>query len=293
MNVNDIQKLLAQVAKKQNQFKKNEKPASIKPGVNKIVLMPGWNPTSPEIFWREFGAHYIKDPGSGKVAAYYPCDNVIFGRDDCPVCMALAQASRMTNDPATLELIKQGRAGTQFLVNAIVIGENNNQPVVMALSKTAFEQLMNIIMSWASAVFDSSNPQVISIDRTGTGFDTRYMVTVTPEKFALPAGTLNNLKNLDEYVNQRSEQLAKKATAAISGIAGAPITMLAYQDFSNSAQAPAAQPQPIQATPAPAPAPAQTISQADIPSTGATTQTPPPVTLDSEMDELLEGLDGL
>lgn len=285
----DYAKLLAKIQAKKKEFIKNEKPVGVKPGINKIILMPGWNKDAPEVFWREFGAHYIKDAGTGKVAAYYPCDNVIYGRDDCPVCMALAQASRMTNDDATLELIKQARAGTQFLINAILIGENNNAPVIMALSKTAFEQLMNIILSWGNAIFDPAQPQVIQIDRSGTGFDTRYLVSVTPEKFTLPADTMSKVRNLDDYVNQRTEALAKKATAAISGITGAPIAMVGYQDFTAKPAQIEAQPQTVQA----APAPQQTISQADLPTTGKTTQTPPPVTLDSEMDELLEGLDGL
>ena len=122
-------------------------------------------------FWREFGAHYIKGV-DGKVASFYPCDDVIYQKP-CPVCQALAQASRATHDEGTLEQIKQCRANKQYLVNAIVIGENNNDPVVFSLSKTAFEQLINVIGSWAPAVFEPTKPQVIQIDRSGTGFDTK------------------------------------------------------------------------------------------------------------------------
>ena len=175
----DMAKLMAKINAKKKEFVKNERPVSPKPGINKIVILPGWNPANPETFWREFGAHFIKNP-DGTTAGFYPCDEVIFGRE-CPVCQALAQASRMTSDDATLDLLKKARAGTQFLINAIVIGENGNNPVVFSLSKTAFEQLMNVICSWGQAVFDPSAPQVVEINRTGTGFDTRYMVTVTPE----------------------------------------------------------------------------------------------------------------
>lgn len=303
----DMAKLMAKINAKKKEFVKNERPVSPKPGINKIVILPGWNPANPETFWREFGAHFIKNP-DGTTAGFYPCDEVIFGRE-CPVCQALAQASRMTSDDATLDLIKKARAGTQFLINAIVIGENGNNPVVFSLSKTAFEQLMNVICSWGQAVFDPSTPQVVEINRTGTGFDTRYMVTVTPEKFQLPADIMSKIKNLDEYVNQRSDAMAKKAVLGIAGITGASVAMLGYHEES-----------PAPAIAAPKPASAQTIPSADIPSTGASYAQPAPwevpatpqpmqapqtmpmgtmvpptqsAALDPEMNELLSGLEGL
>lgn len=309
----DMNKLMAKINAKRKTFVKTERPVSPKLGSNKLVILPGWNPESPETFWREFGAHFIKNP-DGTTAGFYPCDEVIYGRE-CPVCQALAQASRMTSDDATLDLIKKARAGTQFLVNAIVIGENGNNPVVFSLSKTAFEQLMNVICSWGQAVFDPTAPQVVEINRTGSGFDTRYMVTVTPEKFPLPADIMSKIKNLDEYVDQRTDAMAKKAILGIAGITGTSVAMLGYSE-------------PVQASVLPA---ARTISHDDLPTTGYTAAPTAPVTptipqasgvnpmaaqaapaqapsmpmntmvppaptasnLDPEMDELLAGLDGL
>ena len=306
----DMTKLMAKINAKRKTFVKTERPVSPKLGINKLVILPGWNPESPETFWREFGAHFVKNP-DGTTAGFYPCDEVIYGRE-CPVCQALAQASRMTSDDATLDLIKKARASTQFLVNAIVIGENGNNPVVFSLSKTAFEQLMNVICSWGAAVFDPTAPQIIEINRTGTGFDTRYMVTVTPEKFTLPADIMSRIKNLDEYVDQRTDQMAKKAILGIAGITGTSVAMLGYSE-------------PVQASVVP---PAR-IAHEDLPTTGMAPQTPtipqasgvPPTAqvaaapsvpqtptmpmntmvppapsasaLDPEMDELLAGLDGL
>ena len=318
----DMQKLMAKINAKKKELVKNERPATPKPGTNKIVLLPGWNPVEPEIFWREYGAHYIKD-ATNKTAAFYPCDEVIYGTE-CPVCKALAQASRMTNDDATLDMIKRARAGRQFLVNAIVIGENGNAPTPYALSKTAFESIMNVIGAWGSAIFDPQNPQVIQIDRNGTGFDTRYMVTVTPEKFPLPPDTMSKVRNLDDYVNQRSETLAKKAVFAIGGLAGASAAMLGWNEAEaprpQIAQAPAQTSAPAYAAPQPAPQtqtyvpPAQPVQPAPAPQPSpAPMWTPPPasyptaqpvqnaapasapqsVPLDAEMQSLLDSLDGI
>lgn len=275
----DMNKLMARINAKRKSFVKTERPVSPKLGVNKLVILPGWNPKEPETFWREFGAHFVKNP-DGTTAGFYPCDEVIYGRE-CPVCQALAQASRMTSDDATLDLIKKARASTQFLVNAIVIGENGNNPVVFSLSKTAFEQLMNVICSWGAAVFDPTAPQIIEINRQGTGFDTRYLVTVTPEKLPLPADIMSKVKNLDEYVDQRTDQMAKKAILGIAGITGTSVAMLGY---SEPVQASGVNPMAAQAAPAQAPS---------MPMNTMVPPAPTASSLDPEMDELLAGLDGL
>lgn len=252
----NIEALKAKIASKQKEFVKTEKPFTAKSGDTSIVLLQGWNPENREVFWHEFGGHYIRG-NDGKVAAFYPCDNAIFNKP-CPICAMLRKASSMTTDQATLDQIKQMNANTVYLVNAIVLGENNNQPVVFQLSKSAFEQLLNTIGSWMSAVFDEKNPQVLCIKRTGTGFDTKYMVTVTPEKFTLPADTYNNVKNLDEYVNQRTDALMQKTANAISATLGVSMAL----------PAPTATPM-VTAAPTAQARPAQTIAAEDIPSSGA------------------------
>ena len=322
----DMAKLYAKINAKKKEFVKNEKPMTPKLGINKFVLLPGWNPQAPELFWREFGAHYIKDT-SNKVAGFYPCDEVIYGRE-CPVCQALANASRMTNDDATLDLIKQARAGRQFLVNAILIGENGNNPVVFALSKTAFEQLMNVIGAWGQAIFDPANPQVIQIERTGTGFETRYNMTVTPEKFPLPADVMSKVKNLDDYVNQRTDAMAKKAVLGLAGLTGTSLSMLgyhepvqqkvnqqiSYEDMpSTGAPEPVVQQAPVQQSvafvqpqmtqapvqpqvmqaPMAQPQMAQPVPQPHFAQQAQAVQPMQSVPLDAEMNELLAGLDGL
>lgn len=300
----DMNKLMQNLQNKRRELVKNEKPATPKLGVTKIVLMPGWNPENREVFWREFGAHYIKGV-DGKVASFYPCDDVIYQKP-CPVCQALAQASRATHDEGTLEQIKQCRANKQYLVNAIVIGENNNDPVVFSLSKTAFEQLINVIGSWAPAVFEPTKPQVIQIDRSGTGFDTKYLVSVTPETFPLPADALNKMKNLDEYVAQRTEQMTNRSLLAIEAFTGVK-SAIAYQPAQVVSPAQVAQAVPPVTRPAPQPA----MNPADIPSAGTPWQAPPAaptyaapqvpptaqaatsIPMDAEMEQLLSGLDGI
>ena len=264
----NFEALKAKIANKTKEFDKRERPYTFKGGDTSIVLMPGWKPEAREVFWHEFGGHYIRG-NDGKVTAFYPCDNAIYNKP-CPICAMLRKASAMTTDQAVLDQIKQMNANTVYLVNAIVLGENNNEPQVCQFSKTAFEQLINTISAWMTAVFDEQNPQVLSVKRSGTGFDTKYLVSVAPEKFALKPDTYSKLHNLDDYVNQRTDTLMQKTANAISATLG--VTM-ALPAPTVAAPTPAIQ-APAMAQPAAPVAPAQVvepqIQHADLPATGTT-----------------------
>lgn len=317
----DLNNLLNKVEQKKKEFVRNDRPVAPKPGATRVVILQGWNPACREVFWREFGAHYIKD-ASGKTVAFYPCDRVIYDKD-CPVCAALQKASTNMFDDESLNLVKQMRSNTQYLMNVIVVGENENKPVVFALQKRAFTQLLTAIQSWGQAIFDETSPQVLEIRREGTGFDTNYTVTVTPEKFSLPANTYSQIKNLDEYVDQRTDSLATKAVTAIATtfgvsaaqianqISAAPAASVAQVQYAPAQVAqpvpqPVAQPIAAPAVPvaqpvAPAPWEAQpvvaqpaTMNPADYPTAGVAQ--PSPVagaapTIDTDIDALLASLE--
>ena len=282
----NLEALMAKIAETKKSFVKNEKPFSPKIGETKFVLLAGWNPAHEEVFWREFGGHYVRDRG-GKVVAFYPCDEVINGQP-CPICNALRQAADSCHDDATLDLIKQARASRQYLVNAIVIGENNNNPIVMSLSKSAFEQLINVIGAWGQVVFDKNNPQLLQITRTGTGFETKYLASVLPERFTLPHDIYSKIKDLDKYVDQRTDQLQQKALNAVSNLTGiaysAPHSAPAVAQI---ASAPTQQVAPQTVASAPAkPAPA---APAPAPASEPIDQFP----MDSDMSALMDELDQL
>ena len=221
MDLNSLKQL---IESKKKELVKNERFLTPQIGDTRIVLLPGWNPQRPEVFWREFGGHFIKD-SHGKTLGFYPCDDVIF-KKPCPVCDALYKASQSTNDQDVLDLIKKARANTQYLVNVIIASDANNQqtskePQVMALTKTCFEQLINVIGSWGEKIFDPQNPQLITISRSGTGFETRYMVSIAPNTYPLTPDVLAKIHNLDEYVNQKTDAMMRKALMAISTVTGA------------------------------------------------------------------------
>lgn len=214
----DTTSLLAKLAQAKKELVRNERPVKPGMGTTDIVLLPGWNPAHREVFWREFGGHYIKQ--GNKVLAFYPCDEVINNKP-CPVCQKLAEAASMTTDDATLQLIREARSGREFLMNAIVVNSQNQNPVVFSLSKTAFEQMIDVITAWSTAVFDEKAPMIIRINRTGTGYDTRYTVTIVNQQYPLPPDVMSKVVDLDKYVDQKTDTLLQKSMNAIASFTGA------------------------------------------------------------------------
>ena len=314
----DTKSLLAKLAQAKKELVRNEKPVKPQMGETKIVLLPGWNPEHREVFWREFGGHYIKQ--GNKVVAFYPCDEVI-NNQPCPICQKLAEAASMTTDDATLHLIREARAGREFLMNAIIIGGESKNPVILSLSRSAFEQMIDVIAAWSDAVFDEKQPMIIQINRSGTGFETRYTTTIINERYTLPADIMSKLIDLDKYVDQKTDSMLQKSMNAIASFSGAsaalpmsaqPAQALTHDTFDSPADGTpwetttvATQPQPdtIQrvapqpmqmAQPVP-PQPAQPIYTSVQPAPQPTPQPQPapaqkPVQVDSDMEELLAQL---
>lgn len=306
----DMQSLMAKINEAKKSFVRNERPVKPKMGQTEIVLLPGWNPANRETFWREFGAHYIRN-AQDKVVAYYPCEDVI-NHAPCPVCEKLAELSK-TNDEGLLEQIKKSRANREFLVNAIVLNDNNNEPVVMSFSTTAFEQLISHLAMWGQAVFDETNPQIISVMRTGTGYDTKYTVTITPNKFTLPAGTYAKMKDLDKYVDQKTDALLQKSLTALGAVTGAS-AVLTHQEqpalidattqvedvkeaepWAGSApiQTWMAPPTPVQTTQAPQPVAPQPVMAQPQPMMAQPQAPAQNLGLDTDMQDILASLEDL
>lgn len=322
----DTTSLLAKLAQAKKELVRNERPVKPGMGTTDIVLLPGWNSAHREVFWREFGGHYIKQ--GNKVLAFYPCDEVINNKP-CPVCQKLAEAASMTTDDATLQLIREARSGREFLMNAIVVNSQNQNPVVFSLSKTAFEQMIDVITAWSTAVFDEKAPMIIRINRTGTGYDTRYTVTIVNQQYPLPPDVMSKVVDLDKYVDQKTDTLLQKSMNAIASFTGVspalPMAQPAPQALPNNTfdspadgtvwEAPQpmmAQPQPVQpamvqpvapkpdgvmAQPMQPPVASQPIYAAPQPPAQPMVQpmTPPvqpqqPVQVDSDMEELLRQL---
>jgi hypothetical protein len=211
---------LKQTAKQQKAaLAKRERNLTLKPGSQRIVLMPGWSPEQREVFFHAYGAHYVKN-AAGEVQAFLPCPNASFG-EPCPVCDAVATAIKNSPSDEMTEMLKEAKSGKRFLINVLALdGEEPNTPKTLEVPKVVFENIVGLMEDWGEAIFDPENPTIISIEKTGKGLGTRYTVQVSPKKHKLPAAALSQIPNLEEAVRAYSDEDIKRALGAVHAAAG-------------------------------------------------------------------------
>lgn len=272
----DTSKLLALVKNKQQALARHGRTVKLKPGANRVVLLPSWR-GADEQFWREFGQHYVKD-ATDTVQAIYVCshrtDNV-----PCEVCNELAAASKLVDD-ATRETLEKAKANQVFLLNVLLPdSEQPNSPQILEVSTTVFNGLLQIVGSWGEKAFQME----LLINRDGKGLNTKYTVLPSPNPANVPADALTKLHNLDEFVKQASDEGKRRALISVKTVAG----LIAAPAGSDAPRAPAAAVLPAASTVVSAPAaafPQTSVAAAAAPAAAATST----VDLDAELDDLLK-----
>ena len=213
--MSNFSKLQEMLKKKKAQLKSAGRTIKPKQGQNRYVLLPSWREGDDPQFWHDFASHYIKD-AADQLQAVYVCANETFGRP-CAICDGLTEVQRTkgVNDEEVAALVKEARASTKFLVNVLALDTDTpDTPQVLELGKLAFGGLVNVVEEWAEQVFDPTNPQIIIVERTGTGTnDTKYTVQPSAKRHALKGKPTP--VNLDEFVAQESDEMERKALNAL------------------------------------------------------------------------------
>lgn len=213
----DASKLMSLMKDKKAALKKHDKAAGPKPGKNRIMLLQGWRKGEEHVWYHEFGQHFIKNAAK-EIKAVYPCADAIYGKP-CACCDGLAQAMRSTKDDTLIELLSDAKAGRSVLINALDLDSTNpNTPVVYAIKRGVFGQIIELIEEWGIKAFTHE----IVITREGTGLNTKYTAQVSPKEFVVAPSVLEKLHDLDEYVKQESDEQLTRALGAIGGIVGLP-----------------------------------------------------------------------
>jgi hypothetical protein len=216
----DNAKLMALMASKKAAMQKVEKTAKLKPGKNRIRLLPGWEKGREEVFFQDFGQHFIKDE-TDTIKAVYLCTSATH-EQDCPVCNAIAQGIKNCGDDELAKVLEKGRPSRTVLINALLLdSEEPNTPQILEIKRSVFGQLIEIISEWgAEAVFDPTNGKEILINRDGKGLNTTYTAQITPKTAPYNVSVLAKLNNLADYVKQESDEQQRRAIGAVNGIAG-------------------------------------------------------------------------
>lgn len=215
----DKAKLQALMRDKKQALKKKDKTIKAGPGANRFVLLPGWRVGDEQVWWHDFGMHYIKDE-SDQIKAVYPCAKSTYGKE-CPICDGLHKAMRSTTDDDTLKVLKEAASGKSYLVNVLALDSDSpNVPQILELRPSAYAQIVDLMEEWADTIFDGDEAQIMVINRDGKGLNTKYTVQMSPKKYSLSRFDPKQLHDLDDYVKQESEEQMRLTLSAINSVAG-------------------------------------------------------------------------
>jgi hypothetical protein len=208
----------AQIAE---QSGRRENPTKPPQGTTRFRILPSWRGLSDPTFYHDFAEHFVKD-SKEKVIAVYICTEKTFGKP-CPVCDAISEGIFNAKTDDEKNLLKKSYAGGRILVNALQIEKDANTPIVLELSPTTFDKLIDIYQQNIDSengefniVTDINEGVDIMITRAGAGLKTEYSVQPAL-KGSKPVGkdVLKRLINLDEYVAREFEANMLKATNAV------------------------------------------------------------------------------
>jgi hypothetical protein len=210
--------MMAKMLAKKQSMKKSEKTVKLEVGENRVVILPGWREGDPT-WYHDFGQHFIKDE-SDTIQAVYICTNATFERD-CPVCSALAAATRAAADDTVTETLAKAKASRTVLVNALMLDSKEpNTPVILELKRGIFEQILDIVIEYEGKPLDPDAAIILKLSREGKGLNTKYSAMPTARTLRVPPAVLGKLHNLDEYVKQESEEQERRAVGAVNSVAG-------------------------------------------------------------------------
>jgi len=201
----------------------DDKPRAIKPPPGKSIwrVLPGWDKADPLNFFHAFGQHYLKD-GEGKIKLVIGCPERTYDKP-CEICELISVAIAEAPDDETRKRLKDARAQQVYLVNAVQVDKDANEPVIMAMPRTLFENsMMEVLEEYGPDMLDLNEGNDLIINRDGTGIDTKYTLTVrsAAKSKPIPESVWQKALNLEEYVREDFEAKLDKAKAVIASSMG-------------------------------------------------------------------------
>lgn len=190
-------------------------------GKNKFRILPAHPDLGPDAdFWADFGQHFIKDT-EGKTKFVYVCADKTFGRP-CGVCHALEVAGRSASTDDEIKAIEESRCKrAEIIVNVLHLNSSDkaNVPQLLQLTPTTFAKILDLVDEYGDIVSLTEGTDLI-ITREGSGLNTEYSVQPARESKKVDPSVMSGVINLQEFVQQESEEGARKAVQNINAIVG-------------------------------------------------------------------------
>jgi len=198
---------------------RKERPMKPTPGKSTWRILPGWRADEPNMFYHAYGQHFVKDI-EGTLVAIVGCPERTFD-GDCEICNAVAAGVKSAPNDDIRNAINESRAQQQYLVNAIQPDVDPKKVVILAMGGLLFDSYLQAASEYDD-LLDAEVGQDVIIDRSGTGLNTKYSMTVRPASKSKPVdkSVLMTMHNLDEFVQLDGESKKQKALEAIQVATG-------------------------------------------------------------------------
>lgn len=206
---------------------KGLKPYKFKAGVTKFRILP-LSADKGEPFERKYGKTYLKS-FDGKNFFGIIDRSITFDEPSDPIRDMIFDAMRQSPDDDTKKHFQSMLAGTRYVFNALILDDKDQsptEPVLVEMSEGAFDTVMSQFLIWSEqdadydlAALDTGH--VFTVEKTGSGLDTRYTFQVTPAKMPLPEKILEKVIDLDAWIQSQIEGLEAKAIEFLGKVNGA------------------------------------------------------------------------
>src|SRR5690606_22511219 len=94
-------------------------------------------------------------------------------------------------------------------------GSEPGQPKILEIGPKLFGDFLGIIQEWGAETLDLDGGRDVIIERTGKGLSTKYSIQIAAKSEPVPAAVMKQVKNLDEYVAQESDEQKVRAIANV------------------------------------------------------------------------------
>lgn len=195
-------------------------------GKHKFRILPAHPSKGEEAeFWADFGQHFIKseeknERGNHKVKAVYVCVDKTFGKH-CDLCSSIESLMPQAVTDEQMELLEESKCNrAEVLVNCLhLTGDKPTVPQVLQLTPTTFEFILGMIDEYGDITSLSEGVDLV-IERSGSGLNTKYSVMPAAKSAPVPAAVLEQMTDLQDFVQQEHEENLTRAIGALNSTVG-------------------------------------------------------------------------
>ena len=177
-----------------------------KGGTTTIRILPTWRKDGDIKFFHEFGQAFIKNMDKETLAVIGD-RQLTYGEDD-PIRTLILRAKGDAVTDSQREFWHEMLAKPRILVNALVLDDKEvspTEPQIIDFSETQFDNICEQagLNEIADEFLDFNKGFNLKVNKTGTGFKTKYTFTFDRKPSAIDESVMENVTDIDAFVRSK------------------------------------------------------------------------------------------